>query len=192
MRQQNPRGQGGKLHQDILAAAFAVLDENGTVEAVKLRAVARMAGVTAPAIYGHFASVDELVAKMRDIAFEELLATTDAAAAGADGPVAALLARSSAYVELGISAPARRRLLFTPITDRVNEVGLATFDGLVDLVRECVAAGRSTSKDPQKDTAHLLAALDGLVLGHTVLTGFPWPPLDEAIHDVTMRLALID
>jgi AcrR family transcriptional regulator len=187
-RVRNPRGQGGRLRRDILAAGFAVLDEGGSIKAVTLRAVARAAGVTAPAIYGHFASVTELLAAMRDATFAEMLERTARAAAKASDPVSALLARASAYVELGMAAPARRRLMFAMIPGIRCEVGLAAFEVLVEAVRACVEVGRSASTDPWTDTTHLLAALDGLVLGRTALAGFPWPPLEETVRTMTVRL----
>ena len=42
-RERNPRGQGGRLRDDILTAATDLLDESGTEESVTLRAVARRA-----------------------------------------------------------------------------------------------------------------------------------------------------
>ena len=54
-RRRNRRGEGGKLREEIIAAAVALLDEGGDERAVTLRSVARKAGIAAPSIYAHFA-----------------------------------------------------------------------------------------------------------------------------------------
>ena len=190
-RRRNPRGQGEKLRDEILAAAFCVLDEHGGPGAVTLRAVARAAGVTAPAIYGHFSSVEELLAAMRARVFADLDDAMADASAQATDPIEQLLAHTMTYVEAGIRAPARRQLMFTVIAGAVNLAGEATFRTLVRLVRTCVAAGRCGSTSPDTDAVLLLAALDGLVQGHVISPAFPWPPLADSVRLVTTRLLQI-
>ena len=53
-RHRNPRGQGTRLSEDIVAGALALIERTGSAEAVTLRAVAREAGIAAPSIYAHF------------------------------------------------------------------------------------------------------------------------------------------
>ena len=184
---------GGKLTRDgLVEAAFEVLDEQGGIEAVSLRAVARAAGVTAPALYGHFADVTELHAVMRDRTFHDLMEQIDAAAEAAPDSLARLLARCHAYVALGIKWPARRRLMFTPLAGASQDAGEAAFDTLVDVLEACVAEGFSTSTDVRTDAGHLLAALHGVVLTRIGMTEFPWPPLDQTVTTVTCRLACIN
>lgn len=184
---------GGKLTRDSLVeAAFVVLDEQNGVEAVSLRAVARAAGVTAPALYGHFTDVTELHAAMRDRTFEDLMEQLDATGEAAPDSLARLLARCHAYVAIGIKWPARRRLMFTPLPGASRCSGQAAFDTLVGIIEACVADGFSTSTDPRTDAASLLAALHGVALTRIGMTEFPWPPLDQTVTTVTRRLACIE
>jgi len=184
---------GGKLTQDSLVeAAFVVLDEQNSVEAVSLRAVARAAGVTAPALYGHFTDVTELHAAMRERAFQDLMEQLDATGEAAPDSLARLLARCHAYVAIGIKWPARRRLMFTPLAGASHSAGEAAFDTLVGIIEDCVRDGFSTSTDPRTDAASLLAALHGVALTRIGMTEFPWPPLDQTVTTVTRRLACIE
>src|SRR5260370_1139140 len=47
LRERNRRGEGGKLRDDILAAATALLEQTGSAEAVTLRAGAPPLGISA-------------------------------------------------------------------------------------------------------------------------------------------------
>lgn len=172
-------------------AAFEVLHEEGAVEAVTLRAVAARAGITAPALYGHFRDVTHLHSELRTRAFEQLLDACDAAAEGITDPVDALHLRAETIVARGIEFPGRHLLMFTRIDDASNDAGHRTFDRLVAVVQSCVAAGRSASTDPAEDGAYLLAALNGLVMTRTTMTGFPWPALRQSVHEITRRIARI-
>ncbi|WP_127353860.1 TetR/AcrR family transcriptional regulator [Actinacidiphila soli] len=184
---------GAKLTRErLIEAAFAVLDEQNTIEAVSLRAVARAAGVTAPALYGHFTDVTELHAAMRDRTFQDLIEQTDAVAEAAANSLERLLARCQAYVALGIKWPARRRLMFTPLEGASRRAGYDALDALVVALEACVAEGFSTSTDPRADAANLLAALHGVSLTRISMTEFPWPPLGQSVTTVTRRLACID
>jgi AcrR family transcriptional regulator len=178
--------------EGLIEAAFAVLDDQGSVEAVSLRAVARAAAVTAPALYGHFTDVTELHAAMRDRAFEDLMEQTDAAAEAGANSLERFLGRCHAYVALGLKWPGRRRLIFTPLKGASRRAGDAAFDALVVALEACVAEGFSTSTDARTDAANLLAALHGVALTRIGMTEFPWPPLDEAVTSVTRRLACIE
>src|SRR6266700_821441 len=60
-RQRNARGQGARLTQDIVSAALALIEREGSDEAVTLRAVAREIGIAAPSIYNHFPDRDAIV-----------------------------------------------------------------------------------------------------------------------------------
>ncbi|MGI5500168.1 TetR/AcrR family transcriptional regulator [Lentzea sp. CA-135723] len=184
-RRQNRRGQGGLLRAEIEQAALKLLDELGSPELVTLRGVARAAGITGPAIYPHFPGLPELHARLREIAFAQIAEETDAAVAEITEPRAELIARCTAYVELGFTYPARRKLILSP-GNEVSAGARAAFEGLVDVLKRCVAAGESVSTDPVLDTALLLAAVTGLVETHGA---FPLPPLGTSISEMVARLA---
>lgn len=52
--------QKQKTRQNIINAAFALLDENRSLSAISLREVAREAGIAPTSFYRHFKDIDEL------------------------------------------------------------------------------------------------------------------------------------
>ncbi|PRY39737.1 TetR/AcrR family transcriptional regulator [Umezawaea tangerina] len=190
-RRRNKPGEGGRLREEVLVAAFGILQQEGTIEAVTLRAVAARVGITAPSLYGHFRDVTHLRGELRNLAFEQLLEACDTAAAGISDPVLGLFVRSERIVTWGVEFPGRHRLMFTRIDSASDAAGYRSFDALVATIRECVRAGRSASADPAEDGAYLLAALNGLVMTKTTMTGFPWPELGLAVREVTSRIVRI-
>jgi AcrR family transcriptional regulator len=184
-RQQNRKGQGGLLRVEIEQAALKLLDELGSPEALTLRGVARAAGITGPAIYPHFAGLPDLHARLREIAFAHILEETNAAVAEISDPCTELITRYTVYVDLGLTYPARRKLVLTA-ANAVDPNALAAFDALVDVLDRCVAAGLSASTDTRLDTALTLAAVTGVRETHGV---FPLPPLHKAIQEMVVRMA---
>jgi AcrR family transcriptional regulator len=176
------------LRADLVAAATRLLEREGSVAAVSLRGVAREAGVSAPAVYGHFADLDALMEVVLDEGFVALLAATRAAAAGSDDPVERLVAGCRAYVEQGMAAPARYGAMFGGRS--LPHAGRA-FDGLVDAVRDCVSAGRSGSADPRADAGLIWTALHGLVTLRVAAPGVGWPDLGGQLSALVERLALL-
>lgn len=139
-RVRNPRGQGGRLRADILAAADALLRTTGTPESVTLRAVARAVGVATTSIYGHFADRDAILTALADRAFTEMADATTAAQVGSDDPVARLLAGCRAYLDYARREPYLYALVFP--ADQAAAVRPAAGAG---------PAGRSTGNPPEKD-----------------------------------------
>lgn len=64
--------RSGDLGARIITAAAELLDETGNEAAVTLRAIARRAGVSAPAIYGHYADLQSIFLVVAQQAFAEL------------------------------------------------------------------------------------------------------------------------
>ncbi|MGY1747087.1 TetR/AcrR family transcriptional regulator [Blastococcus sp. SYSU D00695] len=178
----------GRLREELLRAAAALLERTGAEEAVTLRAVAREAGVSAPAVYGHFADLDALLDAVADDGFARLRADVLAAVTPLDDPVERLVAGCRAYVEAGLAAPARYRAMFGPRRQR----GAGAFAVLVDGVAACAAAGRSASTDPAADAALLWTALHGAVTLRTAGAGTPEADTDALVRALTRRLALLD
>ena len=109
----------GDLRAALLAAAAGWLDEQGA-ETLTLRELARAAGVSHAAPYHHFASRDELLAGVAELAFDRL-ADALAAAARAPGAAHALLDIGEAYVREALAHPAQFRLMFGPLLARKAE-----------------------------------------------------------------------
>lgn len=79
-RNVRPGVRSGGLGPRIVAAAAELLDETGNEASVTLRAIARKAGVSAPAIYGHYPDVQSIFLVVVQEAFEELGKALQAAA----------------------------------------------------------------------------------------------------------------
>ncbi len=175
----------GQLRQELVRAAATLLERTGAVEAVTLRAVAREAGVSAPAVYGHFADLDALLDAVVDEGFDALRAGVLAAVEPLPDPAERLVAGCRAYVAAGTAAPARYRAMFGPRRGRGGEA----FAVLVDGVSACVAAGRSDSTDAAADAALLWTALHGVVTLHADAPDRP--DLDRLVRTLVGRLALV-
>ncbi|MGW4647702.1 TetR/AcrR family transcriptional regulator [Kitasatospora sp. NPDC004289] len=196
-RPRNRRGEGTRLREEIVTAAIAVIEREGSKEAVTLRAVAREVGIAAPSIYGHFPDREAIVGAVVTEALGRLGAMTGAATAGVTDPVERLLAGCAAYVEFGIREPACYRIVFGShkITAGACERqdGPNGLDALMALVRNLeavVEAGRSASTDPFGDAIALWTALHGQVTLRAALPDFPWPPTDT-VEQLVRRLAMI-
>ena len=176
------------LAAELVRAAAALLERTGAVEAVTLRAVAREAGVTAPAVYGHFADLDALLDAVLEEGFARLRAAIAEAVVGVGDPVGRLLAGCRAYVDTGLAEPARYRAMFGG--RRVPGGGRA-FDVLVDAVAACAESGRSASQDPRADATLVWTALHGMVTLRAAAPEMPWPDLQAQLRAVVSRLALL-
>ncbi len=92
----------------IVAAANEALAAGGH-EAVALRAIARDLGVTAPALYDHFDSRDEL---LRALAEHGYIVLADALAVEGQRAIDRVRRRALAYVEFASEHPELFRLMF--------------------------------------------------------------------------------
>jgi AcrR family transcriptional regulator len=97
---------------DIKAAARRELVANGAA-GIQLRAVARDVGLTAPALYRYFPSLEELVAAVTVDLFGELCDSMEDAAAGVDDPFARMLALARAFRRWAMANPHEFALLFS-------------------------------------------------------------------------------
>ncbi|MFI5912627.1 TetR/AcrR family transcriptional regulator [Dactylosporangium sp. NPDC051541] len=205
-RTRNRRGEGALLRDEIVAAAERVLEREGNEEALTLRSVAREAGISAPSIYTHFADRDAILEAVLDIAFERLRGIVLTSAEDVADPVERLVAGCQAYARFGMDDPARYRVLFgrqrtgRPTLESVAALAdlpevwrrrLEAFTVLVDALRECVAAGRSTSTDPFADATTLWTSMHGAVVMRQFVPGFPMPPIERAVDDLVHRIGLI-
>jgi AcrR family transcriptional regulator len=190
----NPRGQGGRLRQEILDAAVALLGRAATDDGVTLRDIARQAGIAAPSVYSHFpdraAVIDAVVVE----SFAELKAVAHAAGEGAAGPADRLRALCAAYLRFGREQPGRYRILFEASQPEASarqpaDNGAAAFTGLTAALAECVADGSSTSTDPMLDATALWAALHGLVVLPRATPAFDWPATEVLLDRIVAGLA---
>ncbi|MFJ5924032.1 TetR/AcrR family transcriptional regulator [Kitasatospora sp. NPDC092948] len=186
-RTRNPRGEGGRLRDDIMAAAAELLDESGDESSVTLRAIARRAGVAAPSIYRHFPDQPSIMLAVVQQAFAMFEAELRSAqeAAGSDAGER-LFAFCHAYLDFADQHPGRYRTMFggawmpnlgsSSVTEGdVSALGRESLTLLADTLGDCVRAGCATSSDPVADAVALWLGLHGLAHQRLVTVAFPWP-----------------
>jgi AcrR family transcriptional regulator len=200
-RQRNPRGQGAALRDDIVAAATELLEEAGNEDAVTLRAVARRIGISAPAIYAHFADREAILEAVVDDAFADLFAALTAAIDAQTDPVARLRASCLAYWQFAEERRGRFHVLFArkrimtegiPKAESVaTMIGAESFGTLITGIEGCVTAGYSHSDNPVRDATLLWIGLHGYATLRATVPYFPWPDPETLLNDLLHRNALI-
>ena len=134
----------GDLHQQAHDQALAVLRLEGD-SAISLRAIAKQIGVSAPALYRHYADRESLLAELAISGFAALrqqLLSVDQHA-----PRAALIGIGLAYVAFAQSEPNLYRLMFggrvlpKGAHPRLDQAGLDAFNVLQDTIARGQQAG---------------------------------------------------
>lgn len=195
--------RGGQLRTAILDAASAILEETGSDDALTLRAIARRAGVTAPAIYGHFADREEIRREVVTGTFAELAAVLASAAAGAPPePAAALRHVCLAYLDFAADRPHHYRVLFerhrvSDGTERraadVTEIpGADAFGVLLAVTTACIERGPAPDRDATLATTRVWIGLHGQATLQASLPWFPWPDRAALAEDIASRLTGAD
>ncbi|OLT33209.1 TetR family transcriptional regulator [Actinomadura sp. CNU-125] len=186
-RVRNRRGEGGRLREDIVAAAMELLDEKGDERAITLRSVARRVGIAAPSIYPHFPDQPAIMFAVVEREFARLTDDLRAATDGAgDDPRRRLYALCNAYLEYARLHPERYRTMFgglwipnldeSSLTEQdMATLGTETLQLIIDALADCVGAGLTTSTDVPADAVALWLGLHGLAHQRAVSPSFPWP-----------------
>jgi AcrR family transcriptional regulator len=194
-RPRSPRGDGGQLRADIIAAARQILAETGGPEELTLRGVARRVGIAATSIYLHFPDTDHLAAAATEQTFADLTAAAAAAATGISDPGQALLARCRAYCHFGLEHPGHYRVMFhqaqTPSLAATPEdtPGRRAFQVLVRAVEACQTAGAATATgDPFRLASLVWAAEHGLVSLRLSRPQFPWADIDGLVDQAVTAI----
>ncbi len=196
-RARNPQGEGGRLREELIAAADRILSRTGDEEGLSLRAVAREAGVAAPSIYLHFADKRELVREVRLARFAELVAAIERAASTATGPDDGLRAGCLGYCRFALDHPHAYRVLFGATTtlfrdddgpDRMDPPGMDAFFVLVNAVQACMDGGAAPKGDAMRAATSIWAALHGAVTLRQSVPTFPWPPIADEVEDILVGL----
>jgi AcrR family transcriptional regulator len=187
----------GDLRRALLDAALVLCEREGP-EALTLRAVARMAGVSPNAPYNHFADKAALLAAVNEEGLDALAAELGAARDGSGDAVGRLQAVGIAYVRFAVAHPLRFRLFSAAaIGDKAAHPGLGaayarTFGVLLDALRACQATEAVHDGDLRElaltawSTVHGLATL--LVEDQLRVTGFAAGEADVAAAQVVRTL----
>lgn len=106
------RGEGERLRDEILDATEALLIETGDADAISVRRVAQAVNRTAPSIYLHFATKDDLIQAVCQRQFDAMTQQFSQAIAGIDDPVQQIRVMGRQYVYFALSHPEQYRVLF--------------------------------------------------------------------------------
>jgi AcrR family transcriptional regulator len=174
----------------LVEAAARLLDEGG-VEAVTLREVGRLAGVSHNAPYKHFAGKQALLAAVAARELRGLHAALRESIRRTRTPQTALRAALHDYLDWALRYPARFKLVFGPWTIESQEladaatVAQTTF---VDLVARAQDGGALPPGDPARQAALLRAlahgAADLAFAGHLTGAGKGGAEPGELVDDL--------
>lgn len=168
-RPRSRRGSGDQLRGEILSVASGLLTNAESISEVSTRAVADAVGVSVMAIYRHFADKQALLDAVVAAVVAELGDVMSAAAGEADGPLAALCAEASAYVQFAVERPMHYRYATmeqrragprgNELDDILAKSVQRRFDTAVDA---CMESGFFTRADPYTLTLAIWSAAHGL------------------------------
>ena len=165
-----PRGRyhHGDLRQALLDATVALVEREGR-QALTLRGVARLLGVSQAAPYRHFPDKEALLAAVAEEGLKVLAARMREAAAlqGEDLP-ARLQALGVAYVEFAVAHTARFRVMFMALAAEVDaypslsEAYGQVFGLLLEAITACQARGLVRAGDPRRLALSAWSIVHGL------------------------------
>lgn len=140
-RTRNPKGQGHRLRDEILAAARSIIEESGDEAAVTLSEIARRVGVSVPAIYQHFPNVASVCSTVVESCWHVFAAEVVDVA----DPDATVFAQIASFAHRYVSFARRRTGMFRVLQMRDNTrpvpaVGDSARAGLQRLVVAMAAA----------------------------------------------------
>ena len=161
----------------LVAAAAELLDKGGP-DAVTLRDVGRMAGVSHNAPYKHFASKEELLAAVASRELDRQAKTLARVDKGNARPVETLQAMMRGYVSWAVAYPERFKLTFgrwSGGTKELADAASAATAGLNALVAAAQAKRELPAGDPERLAALILSlahgAADRAIGGHLSAKG---------------------
>lgn len=155
----------GNLRAALVEAAVRLVHREG-VEALTLRRVARLAGVSQAAPYRHFADKRALLAAVAEEGFRLLAAALRDP--GGAGPRERFRARGPAYVAFATRHPSHFRIMFgRELADRepfpaLRDAARAAFEALVQGIAEAQRAGAVRDGDPRELGLTAWCAMHGL------------------------------
>lgn len=172
-----------------------LLAKTGHQEAVSVRAVAQLVGVTTPSIYMHFKDKDELLDAVCAEHFAALGRAMEQQAATESDPLERLLAQGRAYVRFALTRPEHYRLS-TMIAGKPGSVDEtiqdACFQQLLVTVDKCTKAGIFPEGPGNAVDVglRLWAAVHGVASLLVCKPWLPWGDVDELIER-NLRAAVV-
>lgn len=186
-RPRNPQGEGGRLRDELIAAAGRLLAAGTEPDALSLRAVAREAGIAAPSVYLQFESKEALFGAVVAEHFARFRQAIEAAVEVGTDPAARLLNGCLAYGRFAAEHPGSYRIIFETHQEGIDApvpgtpLGMDAFQVLVDAVAACIDAGQARPGDPFRIATDIWVTLHGMASLRQRLPGFPWPDADMQV-----------
>ncbi len=150
----------GDLPEATKRAALAEITEHGHA-GLRIRAIARLIGVSHAAVFRHFPDREHLLAAIAAEGFGQLTQALSAAHAGAPTAAAALDAGTDVYLAFAIDHPHLYRLMFDGSIEQLSHPALATAAGAsFSLLVE--ALSRMEHPDPHRTAVMAWSTLHGL------------------------------
>ena len=179
----NPRGEGERLRDELIAAADRLLRAGQTHESLSLRAVAREVGIAATSIYLHFPDKFTLLLAVYERHFVELTHQIEQAIGEHPDPAGQLRAAALAYWRFAEEHPDAYYVMFTvPGTDTVanplpadRRPGAAIVLAVQEVIARCIQAGLTSALDPYCAALCLWTSLHGLITMMAARPYVPWP-----------------
>jgi AcrR family transcriptional regulator len=185
----------GDLPRALLDSALRIVEAQGT-DALTLRAVARLAGVSQAAPYRHFANKEAILAAVAEEGFRSLLAAIRQSVQACDDvPLARLRAVGIGYVTFATSHPSHFRVMFgRDLADRsafpaLRQVADDTLAMVVGAIADCQRAGLVRPEEPAADLA-LIAWSSVHGLSALLIEGVLDRPVADVAEMVTRDLFL--
>ncbi|MPY33386.1 TetR/AcrR family transcriptional regulator [Streptomyces adustus] len=189
-RGRNPRGQGERLREEIVAATLRMLNDLGDDQALSLRAVARETNVAATSVYLHFPDRDALVLAALERCHQNLMLAVQQAELTEEGPVAQLRGRTLVLGAWAHDHPGLYKVLHESTLNQhadmrfKEELGRTT----TAAVQRCMDAGLAPTDDASRVALDLRAAVHGAVSMRVNQPDQPWPPLEDQIDRFLCKL----
>ena len=152
----------GDLKNALVRAARAQIAKEGAAS-LNLRALARVLGVTHPAVYRHFASKEVLLEAVAREGFEELADALHKSAEGSrESLESTLYALASAYLEFALENPELTRVMFALIPAEARMKNEPLYAASKRAYTALTASVEALEGDTFVDSAVVWATLHGL------------------------------
>lgn len=158
-------GMANNTREALLASATSLLDSGG-IEAVTLREVGRMSGVSHMAPYKHFADKEALLAAVASRELERMNSLIGEAVSQEPAPGRALRSALHSYADWALNHPVLFTLIFGNWSNQHEDLAAAASrarDSLVEAVRLGQSSGELAPGDPERRAALLLSTVHGAV-----------------------------
>ena len=164
----------GNLKPALIAAGLKEVTQHG-VEGFSLRGVARRAGVSAPAVYRHFADKDDLLAAMAVEAWERLMGMIGEAVAKAPhDPLEQFRANGVSIVRFAVAHPEHFRVICIPHAfERAPAEFRAKWQAAEAANKQALADAQAQGVIAPLPLEQLMLAANALVMGlaHQIIEG---------------------